>query len=103
MSRIYVSVFEEDDESAEIWANEIGVDPSKIIRMGAEDNFWAAGPTGGLPPIRIVFNFLLSIFKLTTCSNILYFFKKNFVFTTILIFFFLYTTTTTINVVIYYN
>ncbi|MBI1388221.1 MAG: alanine--tRNA ligase [bacterium] len=48
--RIWVSVYEEDDESEEIWKNETDVDPRHIVRMGAEDNFWPAsgilGPSG---------------------------------------------------------
>lgn len=48
-TRIWISVFEDDDEAEEIWRG-IGIDPSRIVRMGAEDNFWAAGPTGPCGP-----------------------------------------------------
>ena len=48
--RIWITVFEEDDESAEMWQTEVGVSPQRIVRMGAEDNFWPAagilGPSG---------------------------------------------------------
>ena len=46
--RIYISVYEEDDEAREIWVNEVGVDPSHIVKMGKEDNFWeiGTGPCG---------------------------------------------------------
>lgn len=47
--RIYYTVFEDDDETIEIW-KEIGVDPTHISRLGEEDNFWAAGPTGPCGP-----------------------------------------------------
>jgi alanyl-tRNA synthetase len=49
--RIMVSVFQDDDEAAEIWEKEIGVSPSHIVRLGAHDNFWGpAGDTGACGP-----------------------------------------------------
>jgi alanyl-tRNA synthetase len=49
--RIWVSVFEEDDEAAEIWAKEVGVPASRIVRLGTKDNFWGpAGDTGACGP-----------------------------------------------------
>lgn len=47
--RIYVTVFLDDDEAAQIW-EEVGVHPSHISRLGEEDNFWTAGPTGPCGP-----------------------------------------------------
>ncbi len=48
---IVVSVFESDDEAHAIWEKEIGVDPSRIVRLGAKDNFWGpAGDTGACGP-----------------------------------------------------
>ncbi len=46
--RLWVSVYEEDDEAREIWINEVGVDPSHIVKLGKEDNFWehGTGPCG---------------------------------------------------------
>lgn len=46
--RLYVSVYEEDDEAAKIWHDEIGVPEDHIVRMGKEDNFWehGTGPCG---------------------------------------------------------
>ena len=47
--RLWVSVFETDDESIEIWANEVGIPRDRIVRRGWEDNYWwthAAGPGG---------------------------------------------------------
>ncbi len=46
--RLYVSVYEEDDETYDIWTKEIGVDPSHMKRLGKEDNFWehGSGPCG---------------------------------------------------------
>lgn len=47
---IVVSVFEEDDEAYAIWRDEVGVNPKRIVRMGAKDNFWVSGPTGPCGP-----------------------------------------------------
>ena len=46
--RLYVSVYQDDDEAFNIWHNEIGLDESRIFRMGKEDNFWehGVGPCG---------------------------------------------------------
>ena len=46
--KLWVSIYEEDDEAAEIWVNEVGVKPERIVRMGKEDNFWehGTGPCG---------------------------------------------------------
>ena len=45
---LHCSVFENDDEAYDIWTKEIGVDPSHMVRMGREDNFWehGTGPCG---------------------------------------------------------
>nr|WP_316625014.1 alanine--tRNA ligase [uncultured Ruminococcus sp.] len=45
---LYCSVYEEDDEAVRIWTEEVGVDPSHIVRLGKEDNFWehGSGPCG---------------------------------------------------------
>ncbi len=46
--RLYCSIYEEDDEAFDIWTQKVGVDPSHIVRLGKEDNFWehGAGPCG---------------------------------------------------------
>ena len=46
--KLWVSVYEEDDEARDIWINEVGVDPSHIVKLGKEDNFWehGTGPCG---------------------------------------------------------
>ncbi|MBQ8796421.1 MAG: alanine--tRNA ligase [Clostridia bacterium] len=45
---LYVSVYQDDDEAYDIWTKERGVDPSHMVRMGKEDNFWehGSGPCG---------------------------------------------------------
>ena len=46
--KLYVSIFEDDDEAFEIWTKEVGVKPDHMVRLGREDNFWehGAGPCG---------------------------------------------------------
>ncbi len=46
--RLWVTIYLDDDEAYDIWANEIGVDPEHIVRLGKEDNFWehGSGPCG---------------------------------------------------------
>ncbi len=46
--RLYVSVYEEDDEAYDIWHKDVGLDPSRIFRLGKADNFWehGTGPCG---------------------------------------------------------
>jgi len=52
--RLWVTVFEEDDETASIWKS-LGFSPSRIIRKGEEDNFWAAGEVGPCGPDTEIF------------------------------------------------
>ncbi|MBE6542961.1 MAG: alanine--tRNA ligase [Ruminococcaceae bacterium] len=46
--KLWVTIYLDDDEAYDIWANKIGVDPEKIVRLGKEDNFWehGSGPCG---------------------------------------------------------
>ena len=53
--RLWVTVFDEDDEAADIWLNEIGVDPAHFSRIGAKDNFWSMGDTGPCGPCTEIF------------------------------------------------
>jgi alanyl-tRNA synthetase len=53
--RLWVTVFEEDDEAADIWLKEIGVDPARFARIGAKDNFWSMGDTGPCGPCSEIF------------------------------------------------
>ncbi len=50
VDRLWVSVFEKDEESAKIWESEIGVHTDRIIRLGEKDNFWQMGDTGPCGP-----------------------------------------------------
>jgi len=53
--RLWVTVFKEDDEAADIWLKEVKVDPSRFSRIGAKDNFWSMGDTGPCGPCTEIF------------------------------------------------
>jgi len=52
--RLYMTVFEDDDEAVELWHSH-GVPYEHISRLGADDNFWAAGPTGPCGPCSEIY------------------------------------------------
>ncbi len=52
---LYVSVFEKDDEAFAIWERDIGIPPSKIYRLGEENNFWTMGETGPCGPCSEIY------------------------------------------------
>ena len=49
IEKLYFTVFEDDDETIGIWKS-LGIDESHISRLGEDDNFWRAGPTGPCGP-----------------------------------------------------
>ncbi len=53
--RLWVTVFEDDEEAESIWVNRIGVPPDRVIRIGAKDNFWQMGDTGPCGPCSEIF------------------------------------------------
>jgi len=53
--KLWISVFEEDDEAEDIWVNEIGFPRNRISRCGAKDNFWQMGDTGPCGPSSEIF------------------------------------------------
>ena len=53
--KLWVTVFEDDDEAAEIWLKDVKVDPERFGRLGAKDNFWAMGDTGPCGPCSEIF------------------------------------------------
>jgi alanyl-tRNA synthetase len=53
--RLWVTVFDEDNEAADIWLNEIKIDPTRFSRCGAKDNFWSMGDTGPCGPCSEIF------------------------------------------------
>jgi alanyl-tRNA synthetase len=53
--KLWITVYEEDDEAADIWLNEMGADPTRFSRIGAKDNFWSMGDTGPCGPCSEIF------------------------------------------------
>ncbi|MGH8268791.1 MAG: alanine--tRNA ligase, partial [Steroidobacteraceae bacterium] len=54
-ARLWVTVFRDDDEAADIWLKEVGVSPERFSRMGEKSNFWAMGDTGPCGPCSEIF------------------------------------------------
>lgn len=52
---LWVSVYEDDDEAARLWRDEVGIAPERIVRLGKDDNFWeiGVGPCGPCSEIYI--------------------------------------------------
>jgi len=48
--KLYITVYEKDDEAEEIWKNHVGVAADRIYRLGEKDNFWQMGDTGPCGP-----------------------------------------------------
>jgi alanyl-tRNA synthetase len=53
--RLWVTVYTEDDEAADIWLKEIKVDPKRFTRLGEQSNFWQMGDTGPCGPCSEIF------------------------------------------------
>ena len=53
--KLWITVFSEDDEAADIWLNKIKVNPERFSRMGEKDNFWSMGDTGPCGPCSEIF------------------------------------------------
>ncbi len=53
--KLWVTVYEEDDEAADIWLKEMKINPARFGRIGAKDNFWAMGDTGPCGPCSEIF------------------------------------------------
>ena len=54
LDRLYFTVFTEDDETHDVWRS-LGVAEDHISRLGEDDNFWAAGPTGPCGPCSEIY------------------------------------------------
>jgi alanyl-tRNA synthetase len=54
-ARLWVTVYREDDEAADIWLKDIGVPPARLSRLGGDSNFWAMGDTGPCGPCSEIF------------------------------------------------
>lgn len=53
--RLWVTVFEDDEEATDIWLNEIKISPDRFSKIGAKDNFWSMGDTGPCGPCSEIF------------------------------------------------
>ncbi|MEZ5533364.1 MAG: alanine--tRNA ligase [Steroidobacteraceae bacterium] len=54
-ARLWVTVYKDDDEAADLWLNDIGVPASRFARMGEKSNFWSMGDTGPCGPCSEIF------------------------------------------------
>ncbi len=52
---LWITIYEDDDEARDIWVNEVGVNPERVVKMGKEDNFWehGTGPCGPCSEIHV--------------------------------------------------
>jgi alanyl-tRNA synthetase len=50
LDRLYITIYQDDEEAFNLWSSEIGVPASRIFRFGKKDNFWAMGDTGPCGP-----------------------------------------------------
>jgi len=55
IEKLYPSVFKDDNEAYDLWANHIGVSKERIIRLGEADNFWSMGDTGPCGPCTEIY------------------------------------------------
>ena len=53
--KLFITVHQSDDESEQLWLNNIGISKDKIARLGDEDNFWSMGETGPCGPCSEIF------------------------------------------------
>jgi len=53
--KLWVTVFRDDDEAADIWIKQMGVPAERVTRMGEKSNFWAMGDTGPCGPCTEIF------------------------------------------------
>jgi alanyl-tRNA synthetase len=56
VDRLWVTIFENDDEAFDIWTKEVGVAPERVLRFGREDNFWEHGTLPCGPCSEIYFD-----------------------------------------------
>jgi alanyl-tRNA synthetase len=53
--KLWVTIYKDDDEAADIWLKEIKVEPGRFIRLGEKSNFWQMGDTGPCGPCSEIF------------------------------------------------
>ena len=54
-NRLWITVYEDDQEAASIWLDQIKINPDRLIRMGESSNFWSMGETGPCGPCTEIF------------------------------------------------
>jgi alanyl-tRNA synthetase len=57
-NRLWITIYEEDDEAGELWKTLTDVNPERILRCGKDDNFWAMGETGPCGPCSEIHYYL---------------------------------------------
>ena len=57
-SRLWVTIYEEDQDAGKLWSDSTDVLPGRILKLGADDNFWAMGDTGPCGPCSEIHYFL---------------------------------------------
>lgn len=58
VGRLWITIFRDDDEAFDVWHKDAGIPSDRIVRLGEEDNFWSAGPTGLCgPSSEILYDF----------------------------------------------
>ncbi len=55
ISKLYVTIYIDDDEAFDLWRDEIGVSQDRILRIAGKDNFWSMGDTGPCGPCSEIF------------------------------------------------
>ncbi len=53
--RLWITIFQDDDEAATIWLDKVGISEERLVRLGEESNFWSMGDTGPCGPCSEIF------------------------------------------------
>jgi len=53
--RLWITIFEDDDEAAKIWLEKVGISADRLVRLGEKSNFWSMGDTGPCGPCSEIF------------------------------------------------
>ena len=53
--RLWITIFQDDDEAATIWLDKVGISEDRLVRLGEESNFWSMGDTGPCGPCSEIF------------------------------------------------
>ena len=53
--RLWITIFQDDDEAAKIWLDKVGISGDRLVRLGEKSNFWSMGDTGPCGPCSEIF------------------------------------------------